>query len=118
PHSRQHETEADRIGMELMARAGYNPEAAVNVWRKMQAASKGSTPQFLSTHPSHSTRIKDLQALLPVVQPLYENALRNSRKQSNLPNQTLSHQPILMNSIPGEGASIFQIVHDSPQTRC
>ena len=71
PHSRRHETEADQMGLELMARAGYNPEAAINVWRKMQAASKSNPPQFMSTHPSHSTRIRDLQSLLPVVQPLY-----------------------------------------------
>lgn len=74
PHSRRHETEADQMGLELMARAGYDPEAAVNVWRKMQAASKGSPPQFLSTHPSHSTRIRDLQGLMPVVRPLYQQA--------------------------------------------
>lgn len=75
PNSREKETEADKIGLELMARAGYNPAAAINVWRKMSAATKGqSPPQFLSTHPSHSTRITELTELQPVVRPLYEAA--------------------------------------------
>ena len=75
PNSRVDETEADRIGIELAARAGYNPSAAVNVWRKMAAATRGNTPpQFLSTHPSHSTRISDISALLPKVMPLYQAA--------------------------------------------
>ena len=74
PNSRQHETEADQMGLELMARAGYNPEAAVNVWRKMQSVEGSGVPQFLSTHPSHATRIQDLQKLMPVVMPLYQQA--------------------------------------------
>ena len=74
PNSRQHETEADQMGLELMARAGYNPEAAINVWRKMQNAEGSGVPQFLSTHPSHATRIQDLQKLMPVVMPLYQQA--------------------------------------------
>lgn len=74
PNSRQHETEADQMGLELMARAGYNPEAAINVWRKMLRAEGSGVPQFLSTHPSHATRIQDLQKLMPVVMPLYQQA--------------------------------------------
>lgn len=81
PHSRQHETEADQMGLELMARAGYDPQAAVNVWRKMMKVSGNSPPQFLSTHPSHSTRIQDLQAMLPVVRPLYTSATRQAGKK-------------------------------------
>ena len=118
PHSRQQETEADRIGLELMARAGYNPEAAVNVWRKMQAANSGSTPQFLSTHPSHGSRIKDLQALVPVVRPLYENALRNSRRQSALPNRGLPCQPVLLDNRLKETAFLIQTVHGPQRTNC
>jgi len=118
PHSRQHETEADRIGLELMARAGYNPEAAVNVWRKMQTANSGSPPQFLSTHPSHSTRIKDLQALVPVVRPLYENALRNSRRQSGLINQGFPCQTVSLNNSSRKMASPVQTVYSPQRINC
>ncbi len=73
PNSRTHETEADRMGVELAARAGYNPYAAVNVWKKMAKASKGNNPpQILSTHPSHSSRIKDLTQYAKRVEPLFE----------------------------------------------
>ena len=74
PHSREQESEADTIGLELMARAGYDPNAAVSVWKKMMSAEQGGTPQFLSTHPSPKTRIQDLQALVPKVMPLYQRA--------------------------------------------
>jgi predicted Zn-dependent protease len=62
------------MGLELMARAGYDPHAAVNVWNKMMAAEKSNPPQFLSTHPSPSNRIAQLQADIPKVMPLYEAA--------------------------------------------
>jgi predicted Zn-dependent protease len=74
PHSREQESEADVMGLELMARAGYDPNAAVSVWRKMLAAEKSTPPQFLSTHPSSSNRIAELQARIPQVMPLYEAA--------------------------------------------
>ncbi|MDN3578424.1 M48 family metallopeptidase [Chitinimonas viridis] len=74
PNSRQNETEADAMGLELAARAGYNPAAAVTLWQKMAEASQGQPPQFLSTHPSNQTRIHELQALIPRVQPLYDEA--------------------------------------------
>jgi predicted Zn-dependent protease len=71
---REDESEADLVGMELAARAGYNPRAGVSLWQKMGAASKGGPPQFLSTHPSGPTRIKDIETNLPKVEPLYERA--------------------------------------------
>ncbi|MGC0152884.1 M48 family metallopeptidase [Chromobacterium vaccinii] len=74
PHSRTMESEADLMGLELMARAGYDPNAAVNVWQKMQAAGSGGGMEFLSTHPSGPTRIHDLQAHIPQVWPLYQAA--------------------------------------------
>lgn len=74
PHSREQETEADRIGLELMARAGYNPNAAITLWQKMNQVTGNNGSDFLSTHPSSSNRISDLQANLPKVMPLYESA--------------------------------------------
>jgi predicted Zn-dependent protease len=72
--SREDESEADLVGMELAARAGYNPQAGVTLWQKMSAASKGAPPQWLSTHPSGQTRIHDIERNLPKVLPLYERA--------------------------------------------
>ena len=72
PFGRDQESEADRIGLELMARAGYDPRAAVTLWKKMQAKSGGGgTPKFLSTHPEPDDRIKAIEKRLPVVLPLY-----------------------------------------------
>ncbi len=71
---REDESEADLVGMELAARAGYNPRAGVSLWQKMGAASKGAPPQFLSTHPSGPSRIKDIETNLPKVEPLYQRA--------------------------------------------
>lgn len=74
PNSRTHESEADMMGVELAARAGYDPRAAVTLWQKMGAASSGAPPEFLSTHPSASTRISELQAASQRVMPLYDQA--------------------------------------------
>jgi predicted Zn-dependent protease len=75
--SRDDETEADLIGMELAARAGYDPRAGVTLWQKMSAAAKGAPPQWLSTHPSSVTRIDTIKANLKDVLPLYEAAKKN-----------------------------------------
>jgi Zn-dependent protease with chaperone function len=75
PYSRLHETEADRMGVELAARAGYDPRAAIALWQKMAKLSGGGgPPQILSTHPSNEERIKDLGVFAQRVLPLYEQA--------------------------------------------
>ena len=75
PNSRQNESEADAIGLELAARAGYNPQAAISVWQKMNQITQGKgSPEFLSTHPSGDTRIEQLSQLMPAVEPLYFSA--------------------------------------------
>ena len=74
PNSRAAETEADQIGIELAARAGYDPAAAVTLWTKMNSLPGGKPPQFLSTHPNPDNRIKTLAALGPKMEPYYEAA--------------------------------------------
>ncbi|WP_018142267.1 M48 family metallopeptidase [Thioalkalivibrio sp. ALJ7] len=78
PHSRQMESEADRIGIELAARAGYNPDAAASLWRKMAAQSNGRHPVFLSTHPAPESRQRELTRLADQFRPAYDEARRGS----------------------------------------
>jgi Zn-dependent protease with chaperone function len=75
-YSRDDETESDLVGLEIAARGGYRPEASVSLWQKMQAASGNGNPSFLSTHPSGANRIQELEANLPKVQHLYQEARR------------------------------------------
>ncbi len=79
-YSRDDETEADLIGLELAARAGYDPQAALSLWRKMAAASRGASPAFLSDHPSNPDRLNVIAANIPRVQGLYDRAPRPDRR--------------------------------------
>jgi len=74
PNSRENEQEADFIGVELAARGGYDPRAAITLWQKMGQASAGGPPEWLSTHPSNETRLRELQTYVQKVTPLYEKA--------------------------------------------
>ena len=80
PYARKQETDSDLVGMELAARAGFDPRAAVSVWQKMQKlgqkSGSGQPPQFLSTHPSHESRIREIEANLPKVLPLLPASTR------------------------------------------
>ncbi len=81
PNSRTGETEADIIGIELAAKAGYNPNAAVTLWQKMAQVGGGRPPEFLSTHPSPATRQSDLKKLVPKMMPYYKAAKRKAAKR-------------------------------------
>jgi predicted Zn-dependent protease len=74
PFSREHETEADRMGLIYMARAGYDPREAVSFWQRMSASNERQPPEFASTHPSHERRIEDLREFLPTALREYEKA--------------------------------------------
>jgi len=74
PYGRKHESEADLLGLDLMARAGFDPRESIALWRNMSEAGGSQPPEFLSTHPSHSTRIRDLEQRMPIAMRLYEDA--------------------------------------------
>ena len=75
PYSRLHESEADRIGLTLMARAGYDPREAIPFWQRMQAQEQSRPPEFLSTHPAPETRIRDIQVHLAEALPYYQKSI-------------------------------------------
>jgi len=75
PYSRVHESEADMIGVDLMAKAGFDPRQSISLWQKMEQASQGQQPiEFMSTHPSDATRIKDLEQHMPQAMALFQQA--------------------------------------------
>lgn len=79
PFSRTQESEADHIGLELMAKAGFDPRESIRLWENMAKLGGGKPPEFLSTHPSGNHRIRDLRAAMPNALQLYENAKRQGR---------------------------------------
>ena len=74
PFGRKHESEADEVGLMYMARAGYDPRESIRFWQRMDQASQANPPEFLSTHPSHGTRVQQLRALMPKAVEEYERA--------------------------------------------
>jgi predicted Zn-dependent protease len=80
PYSRVHESEADIFGLNLMATAGFDPRASVMLWQNMERAGGSRPPEFLSTHPSHSTRINDLQNAMNNALSLYQQAQSSGRR--------------------------------------
>jgi len=85
PYSRIQESEADQLGLDLMAKAGFNPRESINLWKNMTRAGGGQPPEFLSTHPSHSTRITDLNAHMPAALQLQQKALQLGKHPSCRP---------------------------------
>ena len=81
PWGRRHELEADRIGLIYMARAGYDPREAIDFWKRMEAASGGGPPEFLSTHPGGATRIQELYKQMPEALAEYSKARGSSPDQ-------------------------------------
>ena len=75
PYSRSHESQADELGLNIAARAGYDPRAAIRFWEKMNQKSERSVPEFLSTHPSYDTRIETLRKAMPVAMDYYNRAI-------------------------------------------
>jgi predicted Zn-dependent protease len=82
PFSRAQESEADRLGLDLMAKAGFDPQESVVLWRNMGAAGGGQPPEFLSTHPSHGTRIQDLEDRMPGAVLLQQGAHARGKRPS------------------------------------
>jgi predicted Zn-dependent protease len=77
PFSREHESEADRMGLLYMARAGYDPREAITFWQRMMQSGGAQPPEFASTHPSHATRIRELEEFMPTALGEYERARRS-----------------------------------------
>ncbi len=86
PYGRDQESDADQIGLELMAKAGFDPNESVRLWENMARAAGGAAPpEFMSTHPSSTTRIARLQASIPNVMPLYQQAQASGRRPNCRP---------------------------------
>ncbi len=106
PFSRKHESEADYVGVLLAADAGYDPREAIHIWERMAATSDGAPPEFLSTHPSHETRIADLTGWMPEAMSVYEKAPKAS--VANLPPITPSSSQPPPQSSPRQNGARFR----------
>ncbi len=82
PFSRNHESQADKYGIRLMAGAGFNPASSVALWQKMKQANGKAPPELLSTHPSNNTRIAELKKLVPRYEPRYKEAVKQGKRPS------------------------------------
>ena len=80
PYSRIQESEADIAGLDLMAKSGFDPRESVKLWQNMSRANRGQPPEFLSTHPSHRTRISDLNARIPMALNLQGRAKQQGKR--------------------------------------
>lgn len=81
PYGRTQESEADMIGVDLMAKAGFDPRNSIGLWQRMEQATQGKQPvEFMSTHPSHATRIQDLEQHMPQAMALYQQALSSGKQ--------------------------------------
>ena len=92
PFSREHESEADYIGVLLAAQAGYDPHEAIHVWERMEQTGGQQPPEFLSTHPGHGTRITQLEKWMPEAMSYY-NQVSNKPPASDLPPISTPSQP-------------------------
>jgi len=81
PFGRAHESEADEMGLLYMARAGYDPRESIAFWERMSQVGGAQPPEFLSTHPSHGTRVEDLKSFLPRAMEEYEKAVGTKARQ-------------------------------------
>ena len=82
PFSRKHESEADEIGLIYMARAGYNPRESISFWKRMEHTGGSQPPEFLSSHPSHGTRIQQLEAEMPKAMEEYNKSPKANERSS------------------------------------
>ena len=80
PYSRTHESEADQLGLDLMAKAGFNPRESLALWRNMAQAGGSQPLEFLSTHPAHETRLEELDAAMGPAMERFEAARREGRQ--------------------------------------
>jgi predicted Zn-dependent protease len=92
PFSRLHESEADKLGLIFMAMAGYDPHEAPKFWQRMGAATGGApVPEWMSTHPSHDTRIEDLNAYMPNALKYYKKHNKKVAKEGEIPSKLIKH---------------------------